>query len=78
MRLRPAQSPLPDLGGPALLDPETSIPTGAELLFSCPPAERYAIVHRAFAPDALYYNSFVRHSPFLLTVAWPGPGLCAP
>ena len=59
----PDQDPLPVLSGPALLDPEVSIPKAAEILFSCPPGERYAIVHRAFSPDATYYNSFVRSLP---------------
>ena len=56
----PTQGPLPYLSSPVLLDPESSIPKAAEALFSCAAGERYALVQKAFAPDATYYNSFVR------------------
>jgi hypothetical protein len=53
------QEPLPEANGPLLADPVTAIPRIAETLFACPPAERCALVQRAFAPDADYTNSFV-------------------
>ena len=54
------QEHIPESLQPPLVDPEASIPRAAEVLFACSPSERYALVHRAFAPDCFYYNSFVR------------------
>ena len=64
MGLRPDQDPLPVLSGPALLDPEVSIPkAGRDPLLL--PARR-ALRDRAQGPSRRtrpYYNSFVRSLP---------------
>lgn len=55
-----AQPPALDLTTPLLIDPESSIPRSAEILFSCNSTERYALVHCAFDKSAQYYNTYVR------------------
>lgn len=60
MHGRVAQTEVPRLSRPLLVDPEYSIPRSVELLFSRDASGRRAIVYNAFAPDAFYYNTFVR------------------
>ncbi len=54
-----AQTGVPKLTRPLLLDPEFNIPHTAEILFSRDASGRRALVHNAFTADALYYNTFV-------------------
>lgn len=39
------------------MDPEYSIPRVAEVIFGTNASHRHALVHKAFAPDAYYYNT---------------------
>lgn len=54
-----AQTEVPKLMRPLLVDPEFSIPRTAEILFSRDASGRRALVYNAFADDAFYYNTFV-------------------
>lgn len=42
---------------PLLVNPESSIPRVAEVIFGSNASYRHALVHKAFTPDAYYYNT---------------------
>lgn len=42
---------------PLLVNPEHSIPRVAEVIFGSNASYRHALVHKAFTPDAYYYNT---------------------